>query len=378
LFQTFIYAFLILIIPEKFLGRNKVMKKRNYILKEAGVLLIGAFLICSSVAAMANNNEINIKKTSDLKIDTVVSSIELRASDNVLWDNWVESWTGSFAAQLEPPGTPNPLDAFPADDFMFDTDTDVHRVYYGAGYWNCNFADGPKDYHYDWNITFFEDDGSGCRPGNIFAGPFTISDEDIFKTKEAMNSTIVSNGIWGVGMYATLPEPVTFNPDTKYWITIYSIGPVFPQSGWAQHNESLGGILLHEAVFKSDYFSIPNWTNTSEQFGEPFDMMYALLGPGPDWEITISKGFGVSATITNVGVVDATNTNVTISTTGGLVLFGKSATISLGNVTIGDTATAKLMPIGIGNIAIDVEVTSDYSTRGYANESGLLILILVI
>ena len=248
------------------------MKKNNYILRGAGVLLIGALLICSSVAAITNTNDINIQKTSVIKINTPISNMELMASDNILWDNWVESWSGSFAAQLEPPGTPDPLDAFPADDFMFDIDTEVYRVYYGAGYWNCNYADGPKDYHYDWNITFFEDDGSGYHPGNIFAGPFTISDEDIFKTIEALNSTTISNGIWGVGMYATLPEPVTFNSDTKYWISIYAIGTVFPQSGWANHNESLGGILLHEANFKSEYFNIPNWTNTSEEFGEPFDM----------------------------------------------------------------------------------------------------------
>ena len=128
------------------------MKKNNYILRGAGVLLIGALLICSSVAAITNTNDIIIQKTSDIKINTPISNIELMASDNVLWDNWVESWSGSFAAQLEPPGTPNPLDAFPADDFMFDTDTDVYRVYYGAGYWNCNYAEGPKDYHSDWTV----------------------------------------------------------------------------------------------------------------------------------------------------------------------------------------------------------------------------------
>ena len=353
--------------------------KRNKILKEAGVLLIGILLICSSVAAIATTSEETLLKTTDIKIKIAKSNIGLcTLQNNVLWDNWVENYTGALAAQHEPPGTPNRLDAFPADDFMFSGNTDVHRVYWGGGYWQCNSAQGPKDYHWDWNITFFEDDGSGYHPGAIYAGPFTIPDVDIIKSDPVINSSSISNGMWGCGYFSWLPDPVTFNADTKYWITIYGLGDMHPQSGWAYHNESQGGILLHEANFKSDYFGYPNWLNSSEVFGERYDMTYALLGPDPDFEITISKGLGVTATIKNMGVLDTTNVTATITATGGLVLFGGTKTVSVGDIAIGDTGTAKSIPIGIGNIAIEVQVTCTQGMTGYGNTSGLLLFFFVL
>ena len=142
---------------------------------------------------------------------------------------------------------------------MFEEDTDVYRVFWGGGYFGCNFADGPKDYYFDWNITFFEDDGSGYHPGDVYAGPFTIPDAEIGKSQAVVNDSGVGNGLWGVGYWAWLPDPVTFNADTKYWIAIYGIDEMFPQSAWAYHNESLGGILLNEANFKSEYFGYPDW-----------------------------------------------------------------------------------------------------------------------
>jgi len=353
------------------------MKYRKTILKEAGILLIVVILIFSSVTAMATTSEKTLLIKTDIKMDNPKTNIGYLPSGNVLWDNWVEDFSGAFAAQQEPPGVPNPLDAFPADDFMFDEDTEVYRVYWGGGYWQCNNVQGPKDYHWDWNVTFFEDDGSGYHPGDIYAGPYTISDADIIKSVPVLNSTTESNGIWGCGCFAWLPDSVTFNADNKYWITIYALGEIFPQSGWAQHTESFGGILLHEANFKSDYFGIPDWTNTSEQFGEPYDMLYALLGPEPDFEVTISKGLGVTATIKNQGVLDAANVTATITTTGGFVLGGVK-TVNIGDIAIGDTGTAKTFLIGIGSIAVDVQVTCDQGMTGNGNTDGFLLFFFII
>ncbi len=352
------------------------MKRKN-ILKEAGVLLIGALLIFSSVAAMATTSDKTLLKTMDIKIDTPMSNVGICTSQNVLWDNWVENYTGVFAAQWEPPGTPNRLDAFPADDFMFGGDTDVYRVFWGGGYFNCNYAQGPKDYHFDWNVTFFEDDGSGYHPGAIYAGPFTIPDADISKSDEVQNSTTAGNGNWGVGYWVWLPDPVTFSADTKYWMTIYGLGETFPQSCWAEHNESLGGVLLNEANFKSEYFGYPDWLNSSEVFGDRYDMTFALLGPDPDFDVTISKGLGVTATIKNQGLFDTTNVTATFTATGGLVL-GRTKTVSVGDLGIGDTGTAKAIFIGIGSIAIEVQVTCYWGMTGNGDTSGFLFLIFIL
>lgn len=354
------------------------MNKKN-ILKEAGVLLIGAILICSSVSAMANTNDITIIQTTGMKIKTIKSNVGLGSSGNVLWDNFVENFSGIIAAQHEPLGTPNRLDAFPADDFMFDENTDVHRVFWGGGYFQCNYAQGPKDYHFDWNITFFEDDGSGDNPDDIYAGPFTILDADIVKSEEYVNDSLVSNGAWGVAYWAWLPDPVTFNADTKYWISIYGIDETFPQSCLGLHDEPLGGILLHEAKFKSEYFGHFNWTNISEVLGEEerLDLNFALLGPDPDFEVTISKGLGITANIKNQGLLDATIVSATITATGGLVL-GRTKTVSVGDIPIGDTGSAKAFLIGIGSIAIEVKVTCFEGMTGYGDTNGFLLLIFIL
>ncbi len=351
------------------------MKRKN-VLKEAVVLLIGVFLICSSVSAIATTSDKTILTIPIWKIDTPINNIGLGASSNVLWDNWFENLSHGIAAQHEPPGTPDRLDAFPSDDFMFDENTDVYRVYWGGGYWYCNSAEGPKDYHFDWNVTFFEDDGSGYHPGAIYAGPFTIPDTDISRSDEVANDTLW-NGRWMVEYGAWLPDPVTFNADTKYWITIYGVNEKFPQSFWVTHWESQGEILLHEANWKSEYWGLPDWTNTSEAIGEPSDMIYALLGPEPDFEVTLNKGLGITATITHQGLLDTNNVTATFTATGGLVL-GRTKTVDVGDLDIGDAGTARAIFIGIGNIAIDVEVTCFWGFTGYANTSGFLLLIFIL
>jgi len=355
------------------------MKYRKTILKEAGVLLIGALLIFSSVAVMATTSEKTLLIKTDMKMKSPKTNTGYLSSGNVLWDNWNEDYSGGIAAQHEPLGTPDRFDAFPADDFMFDENTDIYRVYWGASYFNCNYVEGPKDYHFDWNITFFEDDSTGNNPGDVYAGPFILHDADIGRSWEVVNETGIDGGLYGFGLNGWLPDPVTFNADTKYWITIYGINEMFPQTGLARHTESLGGILLHEAKFKSDYLGFPEWTNISEVSGEESsDLNFALLGPEPDYEVTLSKGLGVTATITHQGLLDTTNVTATFTATGGFVLGSRTKTVTVGDLGIGDTETAKAIFIGIGNMAIDVEVTCFWGMTGYADTSGFLLFFLVL
>ena len=106
-------------------------------------------------------------------------------------------------------------------------------------------------------------------------------------------------------------------------------------------------------------------------------MTYALLGPDPDYEVTISKGIGITATIKNQGVFDAINVTATITATGGLVLLGGSKTVFVVDIPIGGEGKAKSMPIGIGKIAIEVQVTCFWGMTGYENTSGFLFLIFI-
>jgi hypothetical protein len=300
----------------------------------------------------------------------------------VLWDNFVITWNKGYHSQDDPPDEPKQWDSFVADDFLFDEETEVHWVFWQFVYWNCNIAGGPKDYHYDWNVTFFEDEGTGYHPGDIFAGPFTIADADIHKSLPYGNSSVYSGGYWNCGAYAFLPEPVTFNADTKYWISIYSIGPIYPQSGWYVHNESTGGILLHEGNYKSERWGSPDWTNFSihDADGESLDANFVLGGEAP-FEVSISKGLGITATVINNFLPDTesypTNLTVTFTATGGFVL-NRTKTVIIPKLESGAKETIKWYPIGFGSVEINVACTSAETGIGSADKTGILIFILVL
>lgn len=357
------------------------MKYRKNILKEAGILLIGVLLIFSSVTVMATTSEKTDLTASSIKIDTPIrNSGPCLFQDNViLWDNYVMSWNTAYHAQDDPPEEPEQWDSFVADDFMFEEETEVHWIFWQIYYGYCNNAEGPKDYHFDWNITFFEDDGTGNNPGDIYEGPITIADADIDKSLPYFNDSY-TGGRWGCGATGFLPEPVTFNADTKYWISIYSTGPIYPQTYFPVHNESLGGILLHEGKIKSEYWGYPDWTDFTVVHGEPLDSNF-ILGGYPPFEVSISKGLGVTVTITNnlpegeEGLVY--NLTVNLTATGGFVLN------PIKNVLIAEfegqtTETVKWFPIGFGSIAIDVACTSPDVGIEDADTTGFLILFFIL
>ena len=140
---------------------------------------------------------------------------------------------------------------------------DVHWI---GGY----FVPGT-DGDFDWEITFYNDNGTGNQPGSVIASFY-------FPNAET-HETYIGPSINGIAYdYSVdLPTPVEFAANTKYWISVQSIGYFPPNGGWANHPDP---ILLHEAVFKSDYFGYPDWTNFTlvSEVGEPRDMCFQLTG----------------------------------------------------------------------------------------------------
>lgn len=359
-----------------FKGR-KIMKK-----KVVGIIILILVIVTAIPAVGIVNNALDEKPTAHFThLNTPLQAIvpSFFQSSCVVWDNHVEYMDRLFHAQDEPPEAPNPEDCFHADDFQFNEETDVYWVYWAQGYYMCNSADGPKDYHYDWNITFYVDDGSGYRPGAVYAGPFTFSDADIIKGEELFNSTADAEGIWITGAGVLFSGPVTFLADTKYWISVYSLGRHYPYSGWVAHKESTGGILLNEAVWKSEYAGYPEWTNSSEMQPYRCDMNFLLGGELNPLGITLKKGFGITATVTNQlpEPYNETNVTVTFSITGGFVL-NPTKTSFIKQLDVGATETVKFYPIGFGKITINVMAVASGAAAGRTNTSGLLVLFFVI
>ena len=139
--------------------------KNNKILKGAGVLLIVAALIFSSVA-IANT------KTNQPNLNTTHDGSGQGARGDIVWDNGMD-YEGLLAAQE--PSSPANLDAYPADDFIFDEDTEVCDVHWIGGYWNGD----PQEW--DWCILFYYDRGDGAAPGNPYIGKFCYTWGEINK-----------------------------------------------------------------------------------------------------------------------------------------------------------------------------------------------------
>lgn len=250
------------------------MKEKN-IFKEAVVLLFVALMVFSSSAVVANttNHKVNI----DVK--EANSSGSLLNSD-LVWDNVIGvhgSLGGVIVATVRTEGI-----AFPADDFMLTSEREVNSLFWQGGYFQCQLATGQHDYNWDWRILFWNDDGTGNHPGSEIYNQ-TIPDASITR-EHWYNYTHPTNGnTYWVANYSTqLPVTITFNANTKYWITIQGIQipNSYPQACWSRHNNTVGGIKLHEAEIKAAYWGYPTWTNISVLVTDqlPHDLNFQLFG----------------------------------------------------------------------------------------------------
>jgi len=177
----------------------------------------------------------------------------------IVYDNGM-AYVGLLTAQIEDAPPPDGLDSEPADDFIFDVDQSVNDVHWIGGYW---WEGTPDDGDFDWKVSFYADFGDGTKPGALIASW-------VFPNALVNETEIV------VGYYSysvNLPMTLNFLAGTKYWIAIQGLGNTPPQSGWAYHQDP---ILQHEAVIRSVYFGIPDWTNTSAALGYPVDLCFQL------------------------------------------------------------------------------------------------------
>ena len=225
------------------------MKK---ILRGTVVLLIAIAMIFSSVAIADSQDKQNQKI---LVSDNIISGEGLGARGDIVWDNGM-NYDGLLAAQE--PITTGHIDAYPADDFHFEEDTEVCDVHWIGGYWNGD----PQEW--DWCILFYYDRGDGCAPGNVYAGKFCYAWTDINKEE-------LEPGIWE--MWIDLPENILFPAAYVWWISIWAVGDDLPQSGWGYHWEP---ITMHEGVFKSEYWGFPDWRDLSDLLGDPMDLCFQL------------------------------------------------------------------------------------------------------
>jgi hypothetical protein len=113
------------------------------------------------------------------------------------------------------------------------------------------------------------------------------------------------------------------------------------------------------------FYSQDNAGNKEADKTSTFTIQYPI-------NITITGGFGITASIKNTGLTDMTGVNWKIELTGGLILVGKTKT-GTGNIAAGSSITAKDFVIGFGKTTITV--TADTATK---TATGTVILFFVI
>jgi len=246
-------------------------------LKQAVVLLLMALMVLSSSVVIANTS------TDSLTIASKEATMKpAPLTRGLVWDNVIGVYGalgGIIVATVRAEGI-----AFPADDFKLSSEATVDSVFWQGGYFQCQLASGQHDYNWDWRVIFWSDDGTENHPGSEIYNQ-TIPDADITRAFW-YNYTHPTNGntYWIANYSADLPEPITFDANTKYWITIQAIqgSNTAPQGAWSRHNNTVGGILLHEAEIKAAWWSYPEWTNISVLVTDhlPHDLNYQLLSGG--------------------------------------------------------------------------------------------------
>ncbi len=347
------------------------MDRRSF-LKEAVVLLLTAVMVSSTiVVANTNQNQPTLSTT-----DSGPSS-QSSMSNAVVWDNGMGYKVGSLAAQFYP----GDIDAFPADDFELGATYNVDTVFWQGGYYNCQYASGGHDYNFPWNITFYNHNATGNKPGTVYK---TFSFQNSSITRQFWYSPNIS-ARWYANYSVTLSPPVQFLPNTHYWICIYAFNMTFPQSGWSRHNQSVGGIKLHQGMFKSTSFGYTDWVNTSTSglLNIPNDFNFQLGGmlvAAPVLEIASIKGpIGVKATIKNTGDAKATNVNWEIKFTGGTILLGKAKNGTIPEIDVAGEAIAKIpFVLGFGKSVIGVSVSCDQGVTASKSQNATVLLFLVL
>jgi hypothetical protein len=219
------------------IDRNYSIKRKKLVKTTTLTLLIAAFLVLSSaVTAISMNMKVETTTngseetlgTSD--IADVQSSYEVHASGQleegvevefrskggvVVWDNDITWYDNIYRSDTS-------SNYRLADDFLFTANTDVMDVHWLGGNW----GGGPGD-EADVVIEFYDDNGN--QPGSVIAGPYPYAWDAIYKEGPYTPWTVWYNEV-------DLPEVVSFNAGTKYWIMIAYDGPGYPYWGFAVHS----------------------------------------------------------------------------------------------------------------------------------------------
>jgi photosystem II stability/assembly factor-like uncharacterized protein len=123
---------------------------------------------------------------------------------------------------------------------------------------------------------------------------------------------------------------------------------------WTTYTDSF--LVSTEGNHTLYYYSIDNAGNAEEEKTCEFTIQYP-----PEINITITGGFGISATIKNRGTMDLTNVSWDLSLDGGIILFGKQRS-GFADIKAGGVVILKSLVFGVGKTTITLSIASTEKT----------------
>jgi len=158
---------------------------------------------------------------------------------------------------------------------------------------------------------------------------------------------------------------INWGDDTNSgWLGPYASG----QQILVQHTWNEKGTYSIKAKTKDMYGAESNWS-------DPIEMTIST----PVLSIELKGGFGITATITNIGDAPATDIAWSISLDGGFILLGKETTGSIATLAAGDTVQIKSkLIIGIGKTTITTHAVCDEGVEATKSGDGSILLFFTL
>ena len=144
-----------------------------------------------------------------------------------------------------------------ANDFYVAGSVTIGIARWWGGYYN-NYGCSDIGYATNWNLRFYDD--GGCIPNSVVYEAVGV----------ASNETYVycQSGIYPIFKYQYDGVSLPVQANTLYWFGAQAADHTFPpQVG----RVASAGVVSCDTVFKSAYFSYPDWTPAIDVFGVAFD-----------------------------------------------------------------------------------------------------------
>ncbi len=144
-----------------------------------------------------------------------------------------------------------------ANDFYLTQDNTIGYARWWGGYYNNNGC-GDIGAATHWNLRFYND--GGCMPLNVLSEMVNAPAHEVF--------IYCQGGFYPIFEYESWVYTLEVSANTLYWFGAQAADHAFPpQCG----RVASGGVVGCDSVFKSSYFSHPDWTPGIDVFGVAFD-----------------------------------------------------------------------------------------------------------